>query len=161
MQGSVSVMPATSTLSPSPALHFTSSPYKLWPATPATKTATISKQGMLGHVQHINLFWLDVCMLVSFCTCEHTDELLSSYHANHFLKFLPESHSLSGGAQSTDCGDSSGEEEEEEEEERGPTGRRNCASAARRPQRRHLEEGVCTFGGKSWRHVLAIIGLHY
>ena len=160
----MSVMPATSTLSPSPALHFTSSPYKLWPATPATKTATISKQGMLGHVQHIslcNLFWLDVCMLVSFCTCEHTDELLSSYHTNHFLKFLPESHSLSGGAQSTDCGDSSGEEEEEEEEERGPTGRRNCASAAQRPQRRHLEEGVCTFGGKSWRHVLAIIGLHY
>ena len=91
MQGSVSVMPGTSTLSPSPALHFTSSPYKLWPCTtPATSTATIS-QGMLGHVQHTSSCNLMVCMLdMGFCMCVHTDQFLSSYHlvTHYFLKLL-------------------------------------------------------------------------
>ena len=84
------MIPATSTLSPSLALHFTSSPCKLWPATPATKTATMRKQGMLGHV-HITFCNLIVCMLLEdFCMCEHSGKLLISYHfANHFLKWPP------------------------------------------------------------------------
>ena len=72
-------MPGTSTLSPSPALHFTSSPYKLWPATPATSTAIISQEGMLGHVvlkSSCNLIWQTVCILLS------CNQLLSSYHSS-------------------------------------------------------------------------------
>ena len=68
MHGLVSVMPTTSTRSPSPAEHFTSSPYKLWPvASPATSNTTISQQGMLGHEKVRGNNFNLVCMLTGFC----------------------------------------------------------------------------------------------
>ena len=84
MHGLVSVMPTTSTRSPSPAEHFTSSPYKLWPvASPATSNTTISQQGMLGHEKvRGNNFNLG-CMLTGFCiyVCLRVPQLVSSCHS--------------------------------------------------------------------------------
>ena len=84
MHGLVSVMPTTSTLSPSPALHFTSSPYKLWPvATPTPTSKSTISQGMLGHENVRGNNFNLVCMLTGFCiyVSLRVPQLVSSCHS--------------------------------------------------------------------------------